>query len=148
MYSFSEIQYASPEYDESLYLRYKVLREPLGLDYEVEQIEDEWDSMHLGMFSSDGRLVACLVFKILDEYLLKMRQVAVAPDLQHTGIGTELVRRSEGWAKDKNYRKIVLNARDIAVPFYERLSYLRVGAEFVEVGIPHYKMEKHILEVM
>ena len=31
-----------------------------------------------------------------------------------------------------------------AVGFYEKLGYASVGREFMEVGLPHIRMEKHI----
>jgi predicted GNAT family N-acyltransferase len=37
---------------------------------------------------------------------------------------------------------MVLHARETAVPFYNALGYNSVGAQFEEVGIPHFRMEK------
>ena len=37
---------------------------------------------------------------------------------------------------------MTLHARQVAVPFYERLGYSIVGEPFEEVSIPHFKMEK------
>jgi len=37
---------------------------------------------------------------------------------------------------------MVLNARKTAVGFYEKLGYEKIGEEFPEINIPHYKMRK------
>ena len=39
---------------------------------------------------------------------------------------------------------IELHARETALGFYERLGFARVGEEFLEVNIPHWKMRKRI----
>ena len=40
--------------------------------------------------------------------------------------------------------RIELNARDTAAGFYRKLGYRKVGGEFVEVTIPHWKMVKRL----
>jgi predicted GNAT family N-acyltransferase len=70
-----------------------------------------------------------------------MRQVAVASSYQRVGIGSQLTDFSHKYAIDKGYNKICCHARKVAVPFYERMKYQAVGAEFIEVGIPHLYME-------
>jgi predicted GNAT family N-acyltransferase len=37
-----------------------------------------------------------------------------------------------------------LNARETAVPFYEKLAYNTEGVRFEEVGIGHFKMTKKL----
>ena len=137
-----QIDYASPEYDEALRLRYVVLREPLKLEYEVEQIEEEFEQFHFGYFLAPEKLVGVLTLQPQDEEVIKMRQVAVDESKQKAGIGTKLVAHSEEWAKKNGYKIMVLHARDIAAPFYERLGYHIDGKPFKEVGIKHYAMRK------
>jgi len=62
--------------------------------------------------------------------------------LQGQGIGTTLVEYAEALARKIGYRRMVLHAREEAVPFYERLGYARIGGRFEEVTIPHWAMEK------
>ena len=42
----------------------------------------------------------------------------------------------------RGFTRFVLHERVSAVGFYEKLGYSIVGGEFVEVAIPHQKMEK------
>jgi predicted GNAT family N-acyltransferase len=138
------IDFATPEFDEALKLRYLVLREPLGLDYTSEDIENEYADLHFAWFDQDQRINGFLSYKIVDDITIKMRQVAVDLEKQGQGIGHEMVRFTEDFFTKKGYSKIILHARITAVPFYKKLEYKSVGKEFLEVGIPHFKMEKNI----
>jgi hypothetical protein len=55
-----------------------------------------------------------------------------------------LVYYVEKWAKERGFLKIILHARDLAIPFYDRLDYKKIGNAFYEVGIEHYLMEKEL----
>lgn len=136
------IDFATPEYDEAIALRYAVLRKPLGLTFTPEQLAEEWADTHLAAFLDSGKMVGILVLSVIDEETLKMRQVAVAAEMQGKGVGAALVEQAEIAAQDARYKKMVLNARETAVPFYLRLGYQTVGERFEEVSIPHFKMEK------
>ncbi|MBC7775980.1 MAG: GNAT family N-acetyltransferase [Phycisphaerae bacterium] len=142
MSNIHQIEFATPEYDESVALRYEVLRKPLGLYYSPEQLATEWSDIHLAAFDPAGNVVGILLLTAVNEQEIKMRQVAVAPDQQGKGVGASLVEASEDTARSMNFKKITLHARETAVPFYLRLEYQAVGDRFEEVGIPHFKMEK------
>lgn len=138
------IDFSSPLYDESIALRDLVLRKPLGLSFFAEDLAQEWNQHHIAYIDSNSEIKGILVLKQLDGRILKMRQVAVHPDYQGQGIGSKLVGYSEEHADRLGAIRIELNAREIAIPFYESLQYHKVGSMFTEVGIPHYKMEKEI----
>ncbi|WP_235293719.1 GNAT family N-acetyltransferase [Portibacter lacus] len=140
---FEEYAFATPFYALSVTLRDQVLRAPLGLEFKLADLQEEWKDIHLGAFVDD-QLCACLVLCKVDEHTIKMRQVAVHDDMQGRGIGSKLVLYAEQVAKDRNYKAIILNARDTAVNFYKSLNYTSVGKPFTEVGIPHLKMKKAI----
>lgn len=136
------IEYASPDYDQALRLRYDVLRKPLQLEYTVEQIESEWQDLHLGLFNEYNELLAYLMMVNLTDSLCQMRQVVVDVNHQHSGYGSLLVHASEDWARDQHFDKVILHARAAAVPFYHKLKYQIEGKPFIEVGIEHFNMYK------
>lgn len=140
MIEVREIAHLSPEYDAVVELRREVLRRPLGLDYTTEQLASEGGDVHLAGYDGE-ELVACLILSPHGDEV-KMRQVAVSPTRQRQGVGRLLVEASERVARDKGFDRMVLHARDTAVPFYEALGYSVEGAPFEEVGIPHRRMSK------
>lgn len=143
MLNIKEIKFGSEEYKESIILRDKILRKPLGMVYTKEFLEAEKNEFHIAAFNNTD-IVGILLLRKLNDKLLKMRQVAVDSYLQGKGIGKKLVTFSEQFAKERGGEKIELNARDTAVKFYISLNYKKVGAMFKEIGINHYKMEKNI----
>ncbi len=135
------VEYNSELHKKSLELRYKVLREPLGLVYTAEQLAAEKDEIHIVAVKED-KVVGVLLLKIEDDKRLKMRQVAVDTTCQQFGIGKKLVQFSETYAKKNGFNIIELHARDAAKDFYLKLDYKVIGDLFMEVGIPHYSMKK------
>ena len=136
------IDFATPAFDATIALRYKILRIPLGLDFKLADISKEYADFHLACYSDQSHLLACLVLSELDEKQIKMRQVAVDDELQSKGIGSFLVKACEEFCRAKAFEKIVLNARDTAIEFYEKLGYQKIGKPFIEVSIEHFRMEK------
>jgi predicted GNAT family N-acyltransferase len=137
-----QIEFGTPAFDEAVQLRYEVLRRPLGLTYTEEQLAAEYDQLHLAAYSDAAVLIGYLNLTPQDAQIVKMRQVAVAPTWQRKGVGNALVQASEELAQQLGFTQMVLHARETAVPFYNALGYNSVGAQFEEVGIPHFRMEK------
>ena len=137
------VVFGSSEYEATIELRRTVLRRPLGLDFTPEQLALEASDVHLAVFANGGA-IACLVLTPKDSTTLKRRQVAVRDDGQGKGIGRRLVEASERWAEKRGYARIILSARETAVPFYLRLGYRTEGEPFTEVGLPHRAMSKDL----
>ena len=138
------IDFATPAFDEAVSLRDEILRKPLNLQFEPEDLAQEWNSYHLAYYDDKNSLQACLVLKPLEESMIKMRQVAVRENLQKQGIGTLLVNECEAFCDKIGFKRIILHARKDAVPFYKKLGYKTQGKMFEEVGIPHCKMYKNL----
>ncbi len=144
MYTIHIIPFATPAYDETVRLRDEILRQPLGISFTTKDLEGEYDHYHLACYDQWDRLLGCMVLIPLKDNTLKMRQVAVDKAHQKKGIGKLMVAACEEFAQKQGFAKIVLNARDTAVPFYDRLGYEKIGKPFIEVTIPHYKMQKEV----
>lgn len=139
------IAHRSPDYAQAVALRHRVLREPLGLEFTPEELDAEYDQLHLLAMDDAGQPVGCLSLMRTDERTMKMRQVAVAPEMQGQGLGRLLVNESERRASELGCDRIVLHARETATAFYLALGYAVIGEQFTEVGIPHFRMEKSLL---
>jgi predicted GNAT family N-acyltransferase len=142
--TFREIAHNSPDYGQAVALRSAILRLPLGLSFSREELQSEASCLHLGGFLQ-AELIACLVLQPLDGKTMRMRQVAVKPELRGQGIGRMLVHASEAFAGERGLQQLTLHARESVVGFYERLGYGRIGACFVEVTLPHWAMSKTLV---
>ena len=122
-------------------LRRQVLRIPLGLDFTPEELDKEGcDVFLVGM--KEDKAVATLVLTTLEDGEVKMRQVAVADEVQGLGLGSAIVKDAERIATEAGFTKMVVSARLPAVAFYEGLGYTAVGDNYTEIGIPHQRLEK------
>lgn len=137
------IEYGSEIQVETIDLRREILRRPLGLDFNPDELASEKDQFHFAAFFKQ-KTVAVLLFKVSESGVLKMRQVAVKQDFQNMQIGRTLVLFSENWAKEHGFHRIELHARATAVDFYKNMEYQISGSVFEEVSIPHFAMFKNI----
>jgi GNAT superfamily N-acetyltransferase len=127
---------------EALYdLRWRVLRDPLGLARGTERIAADFDpgSVHLGAFDAEARLMGCASL-IPTEDGLQLRAMAVDPIRQGSGIGAAILRAAAGIAREKG-EPLWCEARAHAVGFYERNGWA-VESDLFEVPRigPHYRM--------
>lgn len=136
-----QVTHGSDQYWKTVDLRRRVLRTPLGLDFDQQELQDELHQHHFAVHVH-GELKGCFVMAAVDSFVAKMRQVAVEPESQHQGVGKVMVLDAESWAIRQGYKQIVLHARESAVGFYEKFDYDAFGDPFDEVGIPHRKMRK------
>ena len=141
--ALKQIDHGSKEYGQMVTLRNEVLRRPLGLSFEPDELAREKEDILIGAFDEDDMLACCLMTKI-DGKSLRLRQMAVQNNLQGKGIGASMMNFAETVARDKGYKKLVMHARKTALGFYEKLGYKTVGEEFEEVTLPHYVMEKKL----
>lgn len=138
-----QISHDTPAHRDMVALRYRVLREPLGLNYTPEQLSAEAGDTLLGIYDN-VQLIGCLILTRLDAQTVQMRQVAVMPLQQGQGTGRVLVTYAEKLARQQGYTTMLLHARESAVPFYLRLEYAAQGESFEEVGLPHVQMLKDL----
>jgi N-acetylglutamate synthase-like GNAT family acetyltransferase len=137
------IDHGSKEYRQMVHLRNEILRKPLGLTINEEELENEKNEILIGAFEEEKMLGCCMLIKE-GEKLCRLRQMAVLNNLQGKGIGRALMIFAENIARDRGYKRITMHARKTATGFYERLGYQITGDEFKELAIPHYLMEKSL----
>lgn len=136
------INYGDDDYLNSLALRNKILREPIGLKLSENDTKDEDKQIHFGAFLNN-KLVGCLILYPQNSDKIKMRQLAVSTENQGEGIGKNLVISAEKYAKDNGFSIITLHARLTVKEFYLKLGYKQKGEEFIEQNIPHIYMYKN-----
>ncbi len=140
---FRLIEHGSAEYDQSVELRDRILRKPLGLQFLPEQLAAEHGSCHVAGFL-DGIIRACCIVVAGDERKFQVRQVAVDDGLQRQGYGEQLMQFAEAQIERLGGDTVFCHSREVAQSFYEKLGYTTIGDPFVEVGITHILMEKRL----
>ena len=144
----SEITYKSPEnieeFKEYDLFRWNILRKPLGKD--ISSLKDEYDKSAFHLVGiKNNKIIACgrLHFNRTDE--AQIRYMAVAENLQGTGIGKKILDLLEKNAKENNAKRVILNARDHVIDFYRISGYKTVKKyNGSDTGIPHTTMKKNI----
>ena len=137
------IDHGTREYQQMVKLREDVLRKPLGLGFDNDELEDEKDNMLIAAFEDDDILGCCMLVEEKPD-TVRLRQMAVLNDLQGKGIGRALMNFAENLARDRGYKTLSMHARKNAIGFYEKMGYVVSSPEFTEVTIPHFVMEKRL----
>lgn len=138
-----QIDHGSKEYKQMVDMRYEILRKPLHLSFDNNELEKEKDDILIGAFEEEKMLGCCLLTR-QDKGCVRLRQMAVENNLQGKGIGASMMHFAENVARDAGYKKLIMHARKTAIGFYEKLGYKVAGNEFMEISIPHYIMEKRL----
>ena len=132
---------AHPLYQQVIELRQRVLRAPLGLDIRNDDLAAEVEQI-IFIYEKDNVVKGCVLLQQYDADTFKLRQMAVDTIEQGKGIGMELVNAADLYAVNFGKSRIMLHARETAIPFYEKLGYEVIGEPLTEVGLPHRIMEK------
>jgi len=137
------IEHASKEYEEMIRLRITVLLEPIGVSPSFIDQEKEKEDVLIGAFERN-ELIGCCVLTKKSGSTIQLRQMAVALHLQGKGVGKKIVQFAERWSAEAGFKTLILHARDVVIPFYERCGYTILGNGFEEVNIPHHVMQKQL----
>jgi len=136
-------------------VRHPVLRAGRPLEDCALTDDDLETTFHLGAFENNRHVgVATFLKSSAGESPIKidaaktyyqLRGMGVIPDQQGKGIGKLLLNKGIDKLKAENIEVLWFNARVAAVPFYERLGFVKTGEPF-EVGTIgiHYKMYRKL----
>ena len=127
----------------ALALRHEVFVVEQGVPVAEEIDEhDETDALHL-VAVDEGRVVATCRL-VAEGDTMRLGRVAVAPAARRRGIASRLLAEGEARAGDLGAERIALAAQTDALPLYERAGYAPYGERFIDAGIEHLMMEKHL----
>lgn len=74
-------------------------------------------------------------------------RMAVLPPWRDQGVGGALLETLMHEARVRHMDRVMLNAQQAAVGFYQRFGFTEVGETFMEAGIPHQAMVRPIGEI-
>ena len=126
----------------ALDLRHEVFCVEQGVPQREELDGRDHEGIHL-IAVVDGEVVAtCRVLMVGST--AQFSRLAVRQGMRRRGIATALLRAADDETRAAGGRRLVLHAQTYARQLYERAGYLPRGRVFVEAGIEHIAMEKHI----
>ena len=133
------------EFKDYYHLRWKLLRaawhQPEGS--EVDDIET--DCFHVIAVDSVHTIIGVARLQFNSGNEVQIRYMAVSPEHQRQGVGRSMIGYMENHAMRTGHNDIVLDAREPAVGFYEKLGYEVTGKSYLLFDeIQHYKMHKHL----
>ena len=113
-------------------LRYRVLRAPLGQPKGTEKDDYEPISYHFMAVDEE----TCEVVGVVKLYekahgIGQLSHMAVVEDRQGQGIGRIMVEAVEAKARELNFKKYGMTARDNVVGFYKKCGHHVVGISYV-----------------
>ena len=124
-------------------LRWDLLRAPWNQPKgsETDDIEDR--CFHLMAVDDDSEVIAVARLQFNSETEAQIRYMAVTESNQRQGIGRRLIETMEKHASASACKKIVLDAREPAVGFYQRLGYsIDEKSYLLFEQIQHFRMSK------
>ena len=141
--SFAEIAYGSPDYQETLIHRDRILRRPLGLELSADDVLNEESQRHF-ILRDEKEILAGLITLPPQETTIKIRQMWVQKNRQGSGLGKHLLDGVAQVLSHEGITTLTLHARETARAFYEKCGYHTHGEPFLEIGIPHIAMIRQL----
>lgn len=121
-------------------IRFAVFVQEQQVPAEIEI--DDWDAQSLHAIARDVGGVAVGTGRLLpDGHIGRM---AVLASARGTGVGTALLRALLNAARARGMTVVELSAQTHAVPFYVREGFAAYGDEYMDAGIPHRMMRRHL----
>ena len=130
------------EWDSYFNLRYEVLRAPWNQPRGSERNEVDASAEHFAFFENE-QIIGVGRLDFTENLGSQIRFMAVDDRYQGKGIGRLLMEHMEETARNKGCKETILHAREIALPFYEKLGYRSIEKSHLLFGeIQHYLMNK------
>lgn len=118
-------------------IRIQVFVEEQNVDPKLEYDHEEESHFYLLLY--EGKPIATARWRETEKGI-KLERFAMLKEFRNLGLGSELLKEV---LKDvqKLDKKIYLHSQLMAVSYYERAGFIKVGEKFTEAGIEHYLME-------
>ena len=108
-----------------------------GMDGVAHELDDgdTPETPYILVFNEDGKPVGTCRLHYLDEKTGKIERVCVLKEFRRGGAGRAAITAAEQWLRENGVEQAVINSRDTAVGFYEKLGYAPDWDSY-EKGIP------------
>lgn len=145
----SEISLAEPitpaEFEAYYDFRWRQLRAPWGMPRGSERDNLEDAALHIAARLDNGEIVGIGRLHRDDNGDAQIRYMATDEKLRGAGIGRAVVTHLERAARERGLTRVIINARENAIGFYERLGYEVFSDSPTLIGtIKHKLMHKQL----
>lgn len=107
---------------------------------ELEWEDKDYSAIHIIARDNNGQVIATA--RLLDNG--HIGRMAVLKMFRCQGIGTEMLNKLLEKSKQLGLNHVFLNAQSTAIGFYKNSGFVVRGEEFMDAGIPHYRMDKSL----
>lgn len=123
-YQIEKVDLSSNYYNQSLILREKILRKPLGFVISQEQIENERKTNYFHFISKfEEKVVSALTMRI-NQNNIQTCQIATDIDFRGQGIGKKLIEYGEQYVSSLIVKEeFIVFSRLDSLRFYEKCNY-------------------------
>ena len=83
---------------------------------------DRPDTKYIVLTDGEFPVATCRLYS-LDELSAMIGRVVVLPEYRGKGLGRRVISEAESWLREAGFSRAVVESRDVAVPFYEKLGY-------------------------
>jgi predicted GNAT family N-acyltransferase len=126
-------------------LRWQLLRAPWKQPQgsEIDALEEQ--CFHVMAINDNDEVIGVARLQFNSATEAQIRYMAVSKSHERQGIGRALITAMEDHAMDSHMRTIVLDAREAAVGFYQRLGYRVIEKSYLLFDeIQHFRMIKNL----
>lgn len=123
-------------------LRLAVFVDEMHVPLELEIDAHDQSALHLAFIEKDETLASLRILE--KEQSAKIGRVAVAKSHRRQGLGTKLMQEAINYCQKNKLQSISLGAQTYITDFYAALGFQERGDVFLDAGIPHIEMIKHV----
>lgn len=131
------------ELKDAFYVRQTVFVQEQNVPIEEEIDAYEEESVHFVLYDDDKKPIGAGRYRTFDEYG-KVERICILSTNRKGGAGKAVMDKIEEYALNNGAPALKLNAQTQAIPFYSKLGYEVISDEFLDAGIPHKTMIKHL----
>ncbi|RZK42761.1 MAG: GNAT family N-acetyltransferase [Pedobacter sp.] len=122
-------------------LTWRIRQEAMYPDKPIDfvKLEDDFEGIHFAIYLDHE--LSGVVSLFISEKTAQFRKLAVRPQAQHQGLGSQLMTHLIAFCKIQKLEMLWCNARTNATTFYENLGFYSTEKTYSASGFDYVRME-------